>query len=158
MNMQISSAEVKQAQAPHNLFISGLFMFNLLMTPAIIALKIGMVGLFIPLICSGSLISYIYWRGKKASSSFVASHWKLAYKHGLLLFFGYAISGVLISIAWLVSLNMHDANMGHILWTALTRIALVPTLIFVMVTMVMEFSAFSSAAKREIPAKGAPTT
>jgi len=152
----ISGAEVKQAQLPHNLFIAGLFIFNLLMTPALIALKIGMTGLFIPLLCSGCLVSYCYWRGSKVTSPFTAAHWKLAYKSGLLLFVGYAISGTLIFIAWLFSISMSDASMGQILWTALTRIALVPTLIFVMITMVMEFSAYSAATKKKIPGKGAP--
>lgn len=156
MNTQISDEEVRQAQVPHNLFISGLFLFDLLMTPAIIALKIGMAGILIPLFCSAGLIAYIYLRGKKSASRFVAAHWKLAYKRGLLLFAGYGISGALILIAWLVSLNIQQASMGHIMWTALTRIALVPTLIFVMVTMVMEFSAASAALKREIPGSGTP--
>ena len=154
---RISSSEVKQAQLPHNLFIAGLFIFNLLMTPALIALKIGMIGLFIPLLCSGCLVSYCYWRGSKVASRFTAAHWKLAYKSGLLLFVGYAISGTLIFIAWLFSISMSDASMGQIVWTALTRIALVPTLIFVMITMVMEFSAYSAATKKKIPGKGAPT-
>jgi len=153
---QISGAEVKQAQLPHNLFIAGLFIFNLLMAPAVIALKIGMAGLFIPLLCSGCLVSYSYWRGSKVTSRFTAAHWKLAYKSGLLLFVGYAISGTLIFIAWLFSISMNDASMGQIVWTALTRIALVPTLIFVMITMVMEFSAYSAATKRKIPGKSVP--
>jgi len=157
MNGHITAAEVKLAQAPHNLFISGLFMFNLLMTPAIIALKIGMAGMLIPLLCSAGLIAYIYQRSKKTASRFVTAHWKLAYKRGLILFIGYGISAVLIFIAWLVSLNTQQASMGLIIWTALTRIALVPTLIFVMLTMVMEFSAASAALKKEIPGEGTPS-
>jgi hypothetical protein len=153
---QISGAEIKQAQVPHNLFIAGLFIFNLLMTPAVIALKIGMMSLFIPLLCSGCLVSYCYWRGNRVSNHFVAAHWKLAYKHGLLLFAGYSISGTLIFLAWLFSTSMRDAQMGQIVWTALTRIALVPTLIFVMITMVMEFSAYSAATKRKVPGQDAP--
>jgi hypothetical protein len=154
MANEISDAEVKQAQVPHNLFISGLFLFDLLMTPAVIVLKIGMVGMLIPLLCSGALLAYIYLRSKKnSSSSFVDAHWKLAFKRGRWLLAGYGVSAGLIFIAWLVSLNMRDANMGHIMWTALTRIALVPTLITVMVTAVMEASAISSASKREVPAK-----
>lgn len=155
---EISDAEVKQAQVPHNLFISGLFIFDLLLTPAVIVLGLGMKGLLIPLICSAALIAYIYLRGKKTSSGFIAAHWKLAYSHGLWLMAGYTISGVLIFIAWLLSLNARDANMGHILWTALTRIALLPTLIAVMVTAVMEASAISSATKREAPAESKKTS
>ncbi len=148
-----TEAEIRQAQFPHNLFITGLFMFDLLMTPAILALKIGMIGLLIPLVCSGALIAWIYWRSKKTSSWFVAAHWKLAFSRGQLLLLGYAVSAVLIFLAWLVTLALHDPNMRHILWTALTRIALMPTLILVLVTAVMEFSSYAQAAKREVPDK-----
>jgi hypothetical protein len=43
--------------------------------------------------------------------------------------------------------------MGHIVWTALTRVALMPTLILVLVTAVMEFGSYAQAAKREVPDK-----
>ncbi len=62
-----SADDVKRAQVPHNLFISGLFAFDLLMTPAILALKIGMIGLLIPLLLSGALIAYIYLRSRKTT-------------------------------------------------------------------------------------------
>ncbi len=128
-------------------------MFDLLTTPAILALKIGMVGLFIPLILSGSLIGIIYLRSRKVTTWFVDAHWKLAYARGLLLLLGYAISAVLIALAWLVSRAAHEASMEHIMWTALTRVALMPTLIVVMITSVMEFGATAQAAKREVPDK-----
>jgi len=47
--------------------------------------------------------------------------------------------------------------MKHILWVALTRIALLPTLIGVMVTAMMEASAISLASKREVTDKLAAT-
>ncbi len=148
-----TDAEVKQAKFPHNLFVTGLFLFDLMMTPAVIVLKIGMIGLIIPLLCSGLLISYIYLRSLKTTSWFVDMHWKLAYSRGLWLLMGYAISATLILVAWLLSLTTHDHNMQHILWTALTRIALMPTLILVMVTAVLEASAIAQVTKREVPDK-----
>jgi hypothetical protein len=148
-----TEAEVRQAKFPHNLFVTGLFLFDLMMTPAVIVLKIGMVGLFLPLLCSGLLIAYIYLRSRKTTSWFVGIHWKLAYSRGLWLLAGYAISATLILVAWLISLSTHDHNMQHILWTALTRIALMPTLILVMVTAVMEASAIGLVSKREVPDK-----
>lgn len=145
--------EIKQAKFPHNLFVTGLFLFDLMMTPAVIVLKIGMIGLTIPLLCSGLLIAYIYLRSLKATSWFVDMHWKLAYSRGLWLLMGYAISAALILVAWLISLSTHDHNMQHIIWTALTRIALMPTLILVMVTAVLEASAIAQVTKREVPDK-----
>lgn len=152
-----TEAEVNKAQSPHNLFISGLFMFDLLMTPAVIALKVGMVGLLIPLLCSGSLIAYIYLRSRKTTTWFVDVHWKLAFSRAKWLMMGYAISAVLILLAWLVSFSSDDPNMRHILWTALTRVALMPTLILVLITAVMEFGSYAQAAKREVPDKLAAT-
>ncbi len=149
----VTESEIRQAQVPHNLFVSGLFLFDLLMTPAVIVLKLGMAGLLIPLACSGALIGYLYWRSKKTTSWFVDVHWKLAFARGKLLMLGYAITAALIFVAWLVSLGARDPNMERILWTALTRIALMPTVILVMITAVLEFSSYAQAGKREVPDK-----
>lgn len=153
MQFQVSDTEVKQAQLPHNLFISGLFVFDLLMIPAVIVLGAGMPGLLIPLLCSLAFIAYIYLRSKKSTKWFVDAHWKLAFGHSKWLILGYAISATLILIAWLISLSAHEASMKHILWIALTRIALLPTLIAVMVCAITEASAISLASKREVPDK-----
>ncbi len=146
-----TDAEARQAQLPHNLFISGLFLFDLLMTPAVIVLDVGMVGLLIPLCCSLALLGTIYLRSRKTTAWFVDAHWRLAFRHGRWLMLGYAVSASLILLAWLISLSAHEANMKHILFTALTRIALIPTLIAVMVTAVMEAGAFGLATRREVP-------
>jgi hypothetical protein len=146
-------AEVKLAQAPHNLFISGVFLFNLLAGPAVLMLKIGMIGLTIPLLLSGSLIAYIYLRGKKTSTWFVDMHWKIAFSRGKLLMLGYAITTTLIFLAWIISISTKDHNMGHIILTALTRVALVPTVLLVLVTSVLEFGSFAQAGKCEVPDK-----
>ena len=154
--MQYHSAtdnEVKLAQSPHNLFITGLFMFDLLMTPAILALKIGMVGLLIPLLCSSALIAYIYLRSKRTTTWFVDMHWKITFSRSKLLMLGYAVSATLIFLAWLISLSTKDHNMSHIIWTALTRVALMPTVVLVLITAVLEFSSYAQAAKREVPDK-----
>jgi hypothetical protein len=145
--------EVKKAAFPHNLFITGVFLLDLLMTPAVLALKLGMIGLLIPLILSGSLILFIYLRSRKTTTWFVDVHWKLSFARARLLMLGYAISAVLIFLAWLVDISMQDHNMGRIVWTALTRVALMPTVILVLACAVMEFGAYAQAGKREVPDK-----
>jgi hypothetical protein len=60
---------------------------------------------------------------------------------------------LLIFIAWLISQASHEESMKHIVWTALTRIALMPTLVAVMVTAVMGASAIGLANNREVPDK-----
>ncbi len=149
----VTKEEVKKAQFPHNLFITGLFLFDLFMTPAVLALKIGMIGLLIPLMFSGAMIAFIYLRSKKTTTWFVDAHWKLSFSRARLLMLGYAISGALIFLAWLVDISMRDPNMGRIVWTALTRVALMPTVILVLACAVMEFGAYAQAGKREVPDK-----
>ncbi|GAB4122729.1 MAG: hypothetical protein Fur0040_03610 [Sideroxydans sp.] len=151
--MQFSaSAEQKQrAQTPHNLFISGSFFSHLLLAPAAIVLDIGMAGLLLPLLCTLLLTGGIYLRSRRRGDWFVDSHWRLSWARCRVLLYGYAFSGALIVLAWLLSLNASDVHMGHIFWTALTRVALVPTLIIVMVTAVLEFSAYAQAGKGEVP-------
>lgn len=153
MRPEVTDAEVKQAQFPHNLLIAGLFAFNLLMAPAVIVLNIGMRGLLIPLLSSGALITYLYLHSRKVKSEFVAAHWRLAFLHSRWLLLGYAVTALLILLAWFVSQAAHEASMKNILWTALTRIGVLPTLVGVMVTAMMEAGAISLATKRKLPDK-----
>lgn len=151
MRYNVSAAEIRKAHIPHNLFVSGLFLIDLMMTPAVIVLKLGLPGLLITLSCSLALLGYIYLRSRKTTTWFVDAHWRLSAKRARILLLGYGISAALIGIAWLVSLTAHQASMGHIVWAAMTRIALIPTLLFVLLTAVLEASAIGVATKGEVP-------
>lgn len=153
MQFDVSEIEIKQAKFPHNLLISGIFAFNLFAVPLVLAFHIGMLGLLIPLLCCGTLVGYMHLKSKKIQSTFVSTHWRLACSNSKWLFLGYAVTALLICIAWLVSQTAHEISMKQILWTALTRIGLLPTLIAVMVTAVMEANAISQATSRELPDK-----
>ena len=98
-------------------------------------------------------MGYINWRSKQESVWFVQMHWRLAWTRCRILLVGYAVSATLILLAWLLSQISNDPRMADIIWTALTRIALMPTLIIVLVTSVMAFSAYSMAQKGELPDK-----
>lgn len=143
-----SEDEKKLAQAPHNLFIICVFLFDLLLTPAAIVIDVGMYGLLLPLSCSLAASAYIYRQGRVVTVPYIRAHWQLAFKRSLWLMAGYAVTATLILLAWLLSLTT-QASMQHILWTAPTRIAILPTLVAVMVTLVMEASAMSAALKGE---------
>ncbi len=151
MIVEVADAERKQAQFPHNLFVSGVFLFDLLLTPAAIVMNIGLYGLLLPLACSLLLVAGIWWRSRKTTTWFVDAHWRLSLRHGTWLMFGYAVSGALMLLAWLLTLASHDPHMQHIILTALTRIAVLPTLVAVMVTVVTEAGAQAQAGRGEIP-------
>jgi hypothetical protein len=153
MQFEVSAAHIKQAQVPHNVFVSGVLLFHLLMTPAVIALKVGMIGMLIPLACSAVMLGYIYQRSRKNTVWFVDAHWRLTFQRAQWLMIGYAISASLILLAWLISQAAHEPSMKNIMWTAMTRIAIIPTLIAVMITSVAEASAVAVAARGEVPEK-----
>jgi hypothetical protein len=151
--MEVSDSEKKLARWAHDLFVLNIFFFHLLLTPATIMLGIGLKGLLIPLALSLSVITYIYYRGRREPSWFVAAHWRLAFRRCKLLLIGYAITAAILLLVEVLTLGMKDAHMGQILVTVVTRIAIMPTLILVMVTVVMEASATSLVSKGDVPEK-----
>jgi len=138
MNFDVSEEEKKPAKLPHTLFVLNVLLFNLLMTPVAIVLDVGMYGFLIPLFCSLSVIAYIYIRSRRSTVWFVDMHWRLAFRRCQFLMLGYAITALLVALGWLLSMSASDANMAEIMFTAISRVAVVPTLLAVMVTVVLE--------------------
>ena len=151
MKFQASKAEVRLAQIPHNRFIFGLLLFNLLLPSAIIGLRIGLIGVLIPLSCTLALIGHIYQRSRKTTTWFVDSHWRLSFKHGKWLMLAYGASALLFLVAWLASLMAHGSSMESIMMKAMSIVALVPAFLGVLISAVMEGIALSHALKREVP-------
>jgi len=151
--MDVSGSEKKAARWAHDLFVLNVLFFHLLLTPATIVLGIGLKGLLIPLVASLAVITYIYFRGQRDRRWFVAAHWRLAFKRCKLLLIGYALTGAILLLAELLTSGMQDTHMANILVTVITRIAIMPTLILVMVTVVMEASATSLVGMGEVPEK-----
>jgi len=122
-----------------------------MLAPAGIVIDIGMYGLLLPLTISLSVIGYTYLQSKKSGPWFVIAHWKLAFRRCRLLMLGYAVTALFMLIAWLVTLGMADATMKDILYTAITRIGIMPTLIMVMVTVVLEAGGLNQVSRGEVP-------
>ena len=147
MLFEIDEDVRKKAKSPHELFLLNLAGFNLLAAPASIALDVGMAGLFIPLVLSLSVVSFIWIRAAKPAQDapwFVVAHWKLAANRTRILLVGYAISAAIIGFALIVTSGNDKAE---ILIVALTRVAIVPTLLTVMVCFVLESSGIFMAGK-----------
>lgn len=151
MQFQVSEKEQQLARTPHNLFVLNVLFFNLLMTPAAIVLDVGMYGFLIPLFCSLSVIAYIYRRSRQQTFWFVEMHWRLSFRRCQILMIGYAVTALLIAAAWLISLTATDAKMANIMFTAISRVAVVPTLLALMVTVVLEAGGHHLINEGEVP-------
>ncbi len=150
--MEISERDRKAARWAHDLFVLNIFFFHLLLTPATLVLDIGRAGMLIPLALSGLVIGYTWWRARHEPRSFVAAHWRLAFRRCRLLMWGYAGSIAIFLLAELLTSGMQDTHMASIMVTVVTRIAVMPTLVMAMVTVVMEAAAGGQAGKGELPA------
>jgi hypothetical protein len=151
--MEISDSEKKSARWAHDLFVLNIFFFHLLLTPATMVLDIGRAGMLIPLVLSGMVIGFIGYRSRSEKRWFVAAHWRLAFNRCKLLMWGYAASMAIFFLAELLTMGMKDPHMANIMITVVTRIAVMPTLIIAMVTVVMEASAGGLASRGEVPEK-----
>ncbi|GAV19259.1 hypothetical protein MMIC_P0192 [Mariprofundus micogutta] len=152
MNFEISEEEKKLARKPHNLFVLNILLFNLLMTPAAIVLDVGMYGFLIPLLFSLTVIAYIYWRSEKITACWIVDmHWRLSFRRCQFLMTGYVITGLLVTAAWLISMTASDEKMAEIMFTAISRVAVVPTLLAVMITVVLEAGGYHLINRGEVP-------
>ena len=149
--MELSESEKRSARWAHDLFVLNIFFFHLLLTPATLVLDLGRKGMLIPLAFSGVVIAYTWWRARSEQRPFVAAHWQLAFRRCKLLIWGYAGTAAIFLLAELLTSGMKDAHMANIMLTVVTRIAIMPTLIMAMVTVVMEAAAGGQAGKGEWP-------
>ena len=145
-----SEQDRKRARQPHELFMFNLAIFHLLLAVGLIALEIGPLGMLIPVLFSTFLFSYIYWRANHFSSTdewFVMVNWRLALHRGRLLFIGYGLSAVIIGLSHLLA----QGQKAEIFQTIFTRIGVMPTVILVFVTLVLESSALEQISKGKLP-------
>jgi len=151
MNFEISEEEKRLARVPHNLFVLNILLFNLLLTPAAIVLDVGMFGFLIPLTFSLAVVLYIYRRSRKQGDWFVEMHWRLSFRRCQFLMIGYGVTALLVAVAWLISLSANDAKMAEIMFTAISRVAVVPTLLAVMATVVLEAGGYHLINSGKVP-------
>ena len=151
MFFAIDAVLKKKAKSPHELFLINILIFHLLLTPATLALGIGRLGLLLPPFFSGLIILFTYLRSTRTDHWFIVAHWKLALRRARLLLYGYAGTALLLGIGWLITLGMDKHSMQEIMLTVFTRIAIMPTLILVMVSAVIEAGSINQATRGELP-------
>ncbi|MEW8558852.1 MAG: hypothetical protein AB2588_12760 [Candidatus Thiodiazotropha sp.] len=141
----------KRAKTPHELSMVNLVACHLIAAPASIVLNIGFMGFLIPLLLSLSVIAFIWYRSEVETSTeawFVAAHWRLSANRTRILLVGYAISAVILGMAMLAT---SGSSKGEIMMVAITRVAVVPTLITVMICFVLESGSIYQAGRGDVP-------
>ncbi|MCU7892936.1 MAG: hypothetical protein KZQ78_15545 [Candidatus Thiodiazotropha sp. (ex Ustalcina ferruginea)] len=141
----------KRAKTPHELSMLNLVGCHLIAAPASIVLDVGLLGFLIPLALSLLMIGFIWYRAVSAVANddwFVAAHWRLSANRTRILMVGYAISAVILGMAMLAT---SGSSKGEIMMVAISRVAVVPTLLTVMVCFVLESGSIYQAGRGEVP-------
>jgi len=151
MLFEVDEALRRQGKTPHELSMMNLVACHLIAAPASIVLDVGLLGFLIPLGLSLSVIAFIWLRAfstAKNAAWFVAAHWRLSANRTRILLIGYAISAVILGLAFMATTG---SSKGHIMMVAISRVAVVPTLITVMVCFVLESGSIYQAGRGEVP-------
>ncbi|MCW8888136.1 MAG: hypothetical protein OQK25_03635 [Gammaproteobacteria bacterium] len=140
----------KKARQPHELIMLNLAIFHLLLAVGLIALDIGQLGMLIPVLFSILLFGYIYWRGGQfnpITEWFVMVNWRQALLRGRLLFIGYGLTALIITLAQL----MAEGDKAEIFQVVFTRIGVMPTVILVFAVLVLESSSLEQISRGRVP-------
>lgn len=151
MIFDVDEALRRRAKSPHELSMMNLVACHLIAAPASIVLNVGMLGFLIPLGLSLSVIAFIWYRAIASARKdpwFVAAHWRLSANRTRILLIGYAISAVILGLAEMATIGSSKA---HIMMVAISRVAVVPTLLTVMVCFVLESGSIYQAGRGEVP-------
>ncbi|MES9846184.1 MAG: hypothetical protein ABW162_03375 [Candidatus Sedimenticola sp. PURPLELP] len=146
MKIEISDDIRKQAKAPHDLYMVNMFLFNIPMVAGTLAYSIGGKPMLVwavigALLVSLGIVAYIHIKASRAEVSahwFARLHWKLSVKRCRILLIGYAVAIVIIGAGVLIGSGMADTNMQAIMTTVFTRIGIVPALLIILVTAILE--------------------
>ncbi len=139
------------AKTPHELSMVNLVGCHLIAAPASIVLDIGFMGFLIPLALSLSVIAFIWYRAGVAATAgdwFVAAHWRISANRTRILLIGYTISAIIMGMALLAT---SGNSKGDIMLVAISRVAVVPTLVSVMICFVLESGSIYQAGRGEVP-------
>jgi hypothetical protein len=151
MLFNIDEAVRKRAKTPHELSMLNLMGFHIIAAPASIALDVGLLGFLIPLGLSFALIAYLWFHASKTKHQgewFVAAHWRLSANRTRILLVGYTISAVILGMAFMATTGN---DKGDIMMVAISRVAVVPTLVTVMICFVLESGSIYQAGRGEVP-------
>jgi hypothetical protein len=154
MLFEISEEIRRKARNPHELFMFNLAVFHLMLAPVSFFLLRNINALLIPLTCSSLVIAYIFIQGKRLESHgpwYLMVHWKLGFRRATFLMAAYAVTALIITGGWLVTLGIDKHTTRDIVFTVFSRIGIMPTFFLVVLTFVLESGSIYQAGRGEVP-------
>jgi hypothetical protein len=149
VEFEVSDADARKGQQPHELFLINL-VFNhvFLLIATVSAPSLQFLTIIVPVL-SVSITAYILWmtyRGSAGESSYVRCHWKLAARRSIIFFVMWGSAALLFGLVYLES-GGHMTPKHY----AIGGITFMPIMLTMIVLIILESEALQFARHRSLP-------
>jgi len=154
MLFDVDPSELKQAKNAHELMMFNLAVIHIFAPVGLLAMGADPVYMVIPLVLAMGIIAFVFFKGRRLQSSgpwFVMVHWKLAFRRCQWLMIAYLITAIIMGAGLLIASGIDQKTSREILITVVSRFGVMPTVLMVMVSFVLESAGIQSASKGEVP-------
>lgn len=153
MRVVVSREEIKQANVPHELFLTNLVGNHILLTVAVggLAGSIPWIMALIPAI-SFVIIGFILWRARRAidrDSWYVMCHWQLCARRSKFFLVMLGLLLLAITLGW--AGYTYGGMMKEAVWALVAGIGILPVMATILVLVMIESDALYHASQARLP-------
>ncbi len=153
MRFEVTPQEIKQANIPHELFLTNLIGNHILMFVS----ALGMFGslpwllALVPLI-SFSILGYTLWRSWRSrgrDSWYVMCHWQVCARRSRIFIAMLSMLLLIIGMGWVG--YTHLGLMKEAVWALIGGVGILPVMVTVLVLIIMESEALYHSSLARLP-------
>jgi hypothetical protein len=153
MRFEVSQREIKQANVPHEIFLTNLIGNHILMAIA----AGGVAGTFpwvmavIPVV-SFALLGYILWRARQSlarDSWYVMCHWQVCARRSRIFILMLLLLVATVALGWVA--YSYGGMMKEAVWALVIGTGILPVMVTVLVLVIVESDALYHANQAKLP-------
>ena len=153
MRFEVSKEEIKQANVPHEIFLTNLIGNHILMTVAAggVAGSFPWVMAVIPVISFG-LLGYILWRARRSltrDSWYVMCHWQLTARRARIFIAMLSLLLIVMALGW--AGYTYGGMMKEAVMALIAGTGILPIMVTVLVLVIVESDALYHANQAKLP-------
>jgi hypothetical protein len=153
MRFEVSKEEIKQANVPHEIFLTNLIGNHILMTVAAggVAGSFPWVMAIIPVISFG-LLSYILWRARQSPTRdtwYVMCHWQVTARRARIFIAMLSLLLIVMALGW--AGYTYGGMMKEAVMALIAGTGILPIMVTVLVLVIVESDALYHANQAKLP-------
>ncbi|MCU0835448.1 MAG: hypothetical protein MUC77_13605 [Chromatiaceae bacterium] len=153
MRFEVSKAEIKQANVPHEWFLTNLVGNHILMAVAAggVAGSFPWIMALIPAI-SFAILSYILWRARRSrqiDTWYVMCHWQVTARRSRILILMLCLLLVIAALGW--AGYTYGGMMKEAVLALVIGVGILPVMVTVLILVIIESDALYHASQGKLP-------